>query len=88
MLGFQNWFTPEQSIYSFQSIKRNWFDRVCGDPVLRQAGHLYLDKQTDFALMLVRNSIDLGSHSVDCFTKIWFPRTREANKDSGTETVC
>jgi hypothetical protein len=79
-----NWLTLESAIRAFQGIKRDQWNKICYDTVLRNAGHQYLDKQTDFAIMLVNNNNNIMAHSLECYQKIWFPEFK-FSKPSVTE---
>jgi hypothetical protein len=64
-------FSPEFFIDTIQSTKRSVFNRIIQDEELRQVADRYLDAQTDFAKMIVRNTIDLAKYSVDkCFSPL------------------
>jgi hypothetical protein len=58
-------FTPEFFIDAIQSTKQSVFRRVIQDEQLREVADRYIQAQTDFAKMLVRNTIDLAKYSVD-----------------------
>ena len=58
-------FTPEFFIDTIQSTKQSVFRRVIQDEQLREVADRYIQAQTDFAKMLVRNTIDLAKYSVD-----------------------
>jgi hypothetical protein len=58
-------FTPEFFIDTIQSTKQSVFRRVIQDEQLREVADRYIQAQTDFAKMLVRNAIDLAKYSVD-----------------------
>jgi hypothetical protein len=58
-------FTPEFFIDTIQSTKRSVFNRIIQDEDLRRVADRYLDAQTDFAKMMVRNTIDMVKYSVD-----------------------
>ena len=58
-------FSPEFFIDTIQSTKRSVFNRIIQDENLQKVASRYLDAQTDFAKMLVRNTIDLAKYSVD-----------------------
>lgn len=58
-------FSPEFFIDTVQSTKRSVFNRIVQDEDLRKVADRYLDAQTEFAKMMVRNIIDLAKYSVD-----------------------
>jgi hypothetical protein len=58
-------FTPEFFIDTIQSTKQSVFRRIIQDEQLREVADRYIQAQTDFAKMLVRNAIDLAKYSVD-----------------------
>ena len=58
-------FTPEFFIDTIQSTKQTVFNRIIQDEELRRVADRYLQAQTDFAKMMVRNTIDMAKYSVD-----------------------
>ena len=60
-------FTPEFFIDALQATKRSVFNRIIQDEELRQVADRYIQAQTDFAKMMVRNTLDLAKYSVDKF---------------------
>jgi hypothetical protein len=58
-------FTPEFFIDTIQSTKQSVFRRIIQDEQLREVADRYIQAQTDFAKMMVRNAIDLAKYSVD-----------------------
>ena len=58
-------FTPEFFIDTIQSTKQSVFRRIIQDEQLREVADRYIQAQTDFAKMIVRNAIDLAKYSVD-----------------------
>ena len=58
-------FSPEFFIETIQSTKKIVFKRIVQDEDLQRVADRYIDTQTDFAKMLVRNAIDLAKYSVD-----------------------
>lgn len=69
-------FNPEFFIDSFQGAKKSVTDKVFKDQVLNKAAHAYIDAQTAFAKMMVRNTIDVAKHSVDSISKVLFPQNK------------
>ena len=61
-------FTPEFYIDSFQGTKKAMTDVVFKDKTLNKAAHAYIDAQTTFAKMLVSNTRDMTSYSMNSFT--------------------
>ena len=61
-------FTPEFFIDTLQATKKSVFNRIIQDEELRAVADRYLDAQTEFAKMIVRNTIDLAKYSVDKFS--------------------
>lgn len=58
-------FTPEFFIDTLQSVKKTVFHRIVSDPDLRQVGDRFINTQTEFAKMLVENSIAMVKYSLD-----------------------
>ena len=69
-------FTPEFFIDTIQSTKRSVFNRIIQDEQLQRVANRYLDAQTDFAKMMVRNAIDLAKYSLDQYG----PRKEQASQ--------
>ena len=67
-------FTPHFFIESFQSTKKLVTDQVFKDPTLNKAAHAYIDAQTQFAKMVVNNTIDMTKYSVESVSKVLFPK--------------
>jgi hypothetical protein len=44
------------------------------DPKMNKAAHNYINSQTEFAKMLVSNTVELGKYSMDCITERYFPK--------------
>lgn len=60
-------FSPEFFIDTVQSTKLSVFNRIVQDEELRKVAERYVQAQTDFAKMIVRNSIDMIKYSVDSY---------------------
>lgn len=60
-------FSPEFFIDTIQSAKKSVFNRMITDPELRAASDRFINTQSDFAKMLVTNTIDLARYSLDKF---------------------
>jgi hypothetical protein len=58
-------FTPEFFIDTIQTTKKSVFNRIVQDPELQRVAERYVNTQTEFAKMLVRNAIDLAKYSLD-----------------------
>ena len=67
-------FTPEFYIDLFQSSKRQLTNQVYKDDTLNKACNAFIDAQTAFAKMMVKNYIDLSAHSADTMTSVFFPQ--------------
>jgi hypothetical protein len=74
---FAPYLTLEAHIDAFQTTKRGLTDKVITDPTLNKAAHEYIDAQTAFAKMLVKNFTDLAKYSVDSYANKAFPQTKE-----------
>lgn len=70
-------FTPEFFIDTAQGIKQTVFNSIVQDAELRQVADRYLQAQTDFAKMMVRNTIDMAKYSVDT---VLSPRKEQASQ--------
>ena len=63
-------FTPDFYIDLFQSSKRQLTNQVYKDDTLNKACNAFIDAQTAFAKMMVKNYIDVSAHSADAISKI------------------
>ena len=79
---FAPYFTLEAHIEAFQTTKRGLTDKVITDPTLNKAAHEYINAQTAFAKMLVKNFTDLTKYSVDSYTSKAFPQKDATAKRS------
>jgi hypothetical protein len=66
--------TPEFFIDSLQGVKRDLTNRMITDPKMNRAAHNYINSQTEFAKMLVSNTVELGKYSMDCISERYFPK--------------
>ncbi len=73
-------FTPEFYIDLFQSSKRQLTNQVYKDDTLNKACNAFIDAQTAFAKMMVKNYIDVSAHSADAISKVFFPKKEETVK--------
>jgi hypothetical protein len=60
-------FSPEFFIDAIQHTKQSVFNRIIQDEDLQRVADRYIQAQTDFAKMMVRNAIDLAKYSLDQF---------------------
>ena len=74
-------FTPDFYIDNFQSTKKLITNQVFTDPKLNKAAHKFIDAQTQFAKMLVQNTIDMSKYSVDGFSDLFNPTKAKAAKN-------
>ena len=70
-------FTPDFFIDAFQSTKKVVFNQVVADKTLQKAATEYVDAQTQFAKMVVHNTISMAKYSVDAITSCWTPKKEE-----------
>jgi len=70
-------FTPEFFIDTIQATKKSVFNRIIQDEELRAVADRYLNAQTDFAKMMVRNTIDMAKYSVD---SVFRPQMEQASR--------
>jgi hypothetical protein len=73
-------FTPDFYIDLFQSSKRQLTNQVYKDDTLNKACNSFIDAQTAFAKMMVKNYIDLSAYSADSISKVLFPKQEETVK--------
>lgn len=67
-------FSLDFYIDSFQSTKRVITNQVFTDPKLNKAANKFIDAQTQFAIMLAQNTVDMLKYSTDSFTNKAFPK--------------
>jgi hypothetical protein len=65
---------PEFFIDAIQGVKRDLTNRMITDPKMNRAAHNYINSQTEFAKMLVSNTVELGKYSMDCISEKYFPK--------------
>jgi hypothetical protein len=70
-------FTPDFYIDLFQSSKRQLTNQVYKDDTLNKACNAFIDAQTAFAKMMVKNYIDVSAYSADAMSKVFFPKKEE-----------
>jgi hypothetical protein len=70
-------FTPRFFIDTFQNTKRSVFKQIVKDPDLQRMADRYLDAQTEFAVMVVDNTIASAKFSFDKLTSCWFAGEKE-----------
>jgi hypothetical protein len=73
-------FTPEFFIDTIQSTKRGVFKQIIKDPDLQRIADRYLDAQTEFANMMIKNSIDVAKYSFDRATECVFSKKEQASQ--------
>lgn len=66
-------FTPDFFIDAFQTTKKVVFNQVISDKTLQRAAGEYVDAQTQFAKMIVHNTISVAKYSWETVSKCWFP---------------
>ena len=63
----------EDFVSAFQSVKTNLTNRMITDPTLNAAAHRYIAAQTQFANMIISNTVDVVKYAMDnqknCFKK-------------------
>ena len=73
-------FTPQFFIDSIQSTKRGVFKQIIKDPELQQVADRYIDAQTNFANMLVTNTIAVARYSFEKAADCAFSKKEQASK--------
>jgi len=73
-------FTPQFFIDSIQSTKRGVFKQIIRDPELQRLADRYIDAQTDFANMLVTNTIAMARYSFEKSTECAFSKKEQASQ--------
>jgi hypothetical protein len=72
-------FTPQFFIDTIQNTKRGVFKSIVQDPELQRVADRYIDAQTEFANMLVKNTIDVARYSFDKATSCVFSKKEQAS---------
>ena len=70
-------FTPEFYIDSFQSLKRSFTNEVITNPILNKAANDFIDAQTDWAKMVVKNTTNIAKYLANQQTEVLFPTKKE-----------
>jgi hypothetical protein len=73
-------FTPQFFIDAIQSTKRGVFKQIVKDPELQRVADRYIDAQTDFANMLVTNTIAVTRYSFEKITDSVFSKKEQASQ--------
>lgn len=67
-------FTPIAFIDTIQGMKRTAANQLIKDTTLNQSAHAFIDAQTEFAKMLVTNTMTMVNHSVETASKSVFSK--------------
>ena len=82
-------FGPDTVIDAVQNMKRMVVNQFITDEVIRTAAHNYIDSQTEFARMLVKNTFDLAANTLgQCgtmFPQFKVSKVDAANNDTHSE---
>ena len=70
-------FSLETYIDTFQHTKRQVSNQVITDPVCNKAANDFIDAQTIFAKMLLKNTKELTAYFIDSQTSFWFPKDKK-----------
>lgn len=70
-------FSPIFYLDMFQNTKKVVTDQIFKDPALNKAAHAYIDAQTQFARMVITNTIDIAKYSVESVSHVLFPQIKE-----------
>jgi ferric iron reductase protein FhuF len=70
-------FTPDFYIDLFQSSKRMMTNKVYTDDRLNKVANNFIDAQTVFGKMIVNNTIEMLTYSVDSMSKVFYPQIEE-----------
>jgi hypothetical protein len=73
-------FTPQFFIDTIQNTKRGVFKTIVRDPELQRVADRYLDAQTEFANMLVTNTIAVARYSFEKATECVFSKKEQASQ--------
>lgn len=72
-----HFYSPDFYIDTIQTMKRVVTDQIYKDKTLNKAANDYITAQTQFAKMLVHNTIDITTYSVESMSKYFFPKQEE-----------
>ena len=82
-------FGPDTVIDAVQNMKRMVVNQFITDEVVRQAAHNYIDSQTEFARMLVKNTFDITANTFGkcgtLFPEVRVSKVDAANNDTHSE---
>lgn len=73
-------FTPQFFIDAVQSTKRGVFKQIVQDPELQKVSDRYIDAQTEFANMLINNTISIARYSFDKVTQCFLSKKEQASR--------
>jgi hypothetical protein len=71
--------SPNFFIDTFQNAKKTAFKQIVKDPNLQRVADQYIDTQTEFAKMLVTNTIDIAKFSFDKAASCAFAKKEQAS---------
>ena len=72
----KNFYSPEFYIDSFQNTKRIITDKVITNKTLNKAAHAFIDAQTQFAKVLVNNTLEIAKLVTENVTDKVLPKTK------------
>ena len=73
-------FTPESFIAQVQTTKRVFVNQFVSDATIKKACLAYVDAQEAFAQTLVKNTIDVTTHTVETVGQYIFPKQEKVSK--------
>jgi len=73
-------FTPQFFIDAIQSTKKGVFKQIIKDPELQRVADRYIDAQTDFANMLIANTIAMARYSFEKAIDNAFSKKEQASR--------
>ena len=73
-------FTPESFVAQVQNTKRVFVNQYVSNETYKKAAHAYIDAQEAFAQTLVKNTIDVTTHTVETVGQYIFPKQEKVSK--------
>lgn len=69
-------FIPSYVVDSFQSSKRAMTRHLIKDKIILNVCEKFIDAQTDFAQVIIKNNLEVSKYAIDCYLNTWFPNPK------------
>lgn len=76
----------DMAVDAFQGTKRAFTNAIIVDKVLNRAANDFINAQTTFAKMMIKNSVEIAKYFVDTNSHQFFPNLAGAKKTDAKES--